>query len=342
MRFGIRFDLYPSYIKLNEIVDYIKLAEKSGFDHAWIGQEDLYRDVFIILTAISINTKRIKLGPSVVNPYTTHPAVLAAAISTLNEISNGRTVFGIGAGGSAILRPLCVKMWDKPVDRLREAIEISRKLFNGEALCYDGKTLKLNNAKLAFPPKNFIPIYLAARGPRLIRLATELADGINLGSTPILSIELVLSLIKEGMEAHKRRMEDIDLMNPMMFSISRNGEEAVKFLKKSDPIILYNLLMIFLDTPSELLEKSGMEKEKIEMIRKTFHSKGALEASKLITDEMIDMLAIAGDVETVIEKIESFKKSGITHIGVFQPLGPNPVEAIKLIGDSIIPLFSDE
>ena len=134
LKFSIGFDLYSLDITPDKLVKIAILAEKLNFDVFWLGQENLYRDVFQLLALIAKATKRINIGPSVVNPYTTHPAIIAASVATLDEISNHRAYMGLGAGGSAILKPLGYKMWDRPIETLREAIITTRKLLMGEKL----------------------------------------------------------------------------------------------------------------------------------------------------------------------------------------------------------------
>ena len=339
LKFSIGFDLYSLDITPDKLVKIAILAEKLNFDVFWLGQENLYRDVFQLLALIAKATKRINIGPSVVNPYTTHPAIIAASVATLDEISNHRAYMGLGAGGSAILKPLGYKMWDRPIETLREAIITTRKLLMGEKVSFIGDVIKLRQAKLEFPPKRHIPIYLAARGPRMLALAGELADGVNLGAVPVGYVSIVKKRLKVGLEKSGRSFEDIDIMNPMMTSVDDDQHQAYVHLLTADPVIQYNTAVLIADSNSDILEKAGLPRDLNEKINKILLEKGVSDAVKAIPDKAISAFSIVGDAENCIKRIEEYIKAGVTHIVFFQPHGPNIERALEILGKEVIPYF---
>jgi 5,10-methylenetetrahydromethanopterin reductase len=156
-------------------------AEELGYGVVWITDDRLQRDVFEILTAVALRTSRVRLGPGVVNPYSRHPALIATAIATLDEVSDGRAVLGIGAGGTNH-RALGVTR-KAPVTAVREAISIVRGLLAGEEVTLTGKVVRAQQARLDFTPvRPHIPIYVGTRGPLMLELAGAEADGVIVGN----------------------------------------------------------------------------------------------------------------------------------------------------------------
>ena len=125
-----------------------RVAEESGFGHVWVADENpspSFRDVFVTMTAIALRTQRIKIGSGICTPYSRHPAILAAAFSSLNEVARGRVTVGLGPGGSLSLRPMGIKVWDKPLSAIKESFKIMRGMFSGEVVNLDGEILKAVN-----------------------------------------------------------------------------------------------------------------------------------------------------------------------------------------------------
>ncbi|MHA1713739.1 MAG: LLM class flavin-dependent oxidoreductase [Candidatus Ranarchaeia archaeon] len=339
--FGLGFDLYPHDMGIPEIVRMSKNAEKLGFQYIWLGQEALYRDVFQTLAMIAIATETIQLGPSVVNPYTMHPAVAAAATATLDEISHGRAIHGIAAGGSSVLGILGIPRWSRPLSYIRDAVVIARHLLDGEKLNYKGKVFETHNAYLAQPPKDhYIPILLGARAKGTLKIAGELADGVNLGASPIGFIPDVLEMLKPGLAISKRKIEDLILHNPMNFSIAKESEDAFNAVL-ADPALRHNFLVQICDINPIALSRCGIPKDTADHLRETLAREGEEAAQQLITRELAEPFVIAGDPEECIKKIRRYKEYGIDIISIFQPYGPDENEAIRLVGEEVIPAFKE-
>jgi 5,10-methylenetetrahydromethanopterin reductase len=156
----------------------VRQVEAAGFASLWVADERLYRNVYTALTLAATHSARLQLGTAVTNPYVRPPAVTAAAIASVDEVSGGRTVLGLGAGGSAtaavgMARP-------RPARALREAIAIINGLTAGERVELTGELFSFAG-RLDFTPLRRVPIWLAARGPRLLELGGELADGVIAG-----------------------------------------------------------------------------------------------------------------------------------------------------------------
>ena len=154
-------------------------AEQLGCRRVWIPDEGLAaRECWVTLGAVAAATTSVEVGTGITNAYTRHPGMTAAAVATLDEASNGRAALGIGAGGALTLTALAIER-RAPIAAMRELVTTSRALWSGETVDGDGVTGGFRGARLGYGRPD-IPVWLAGRGPRVMRLAGELADGFIL------------------------------------------------------------------------------------------------------------------------------------------------------------------
>ena len=161
----------------SRLVDRATLAEANGYTAVWLADERFYREVYTCLGQIAAHTAKVLVGPCVTDPYARHPALTAMAIATLDEISCGRAILGIGAGISGFAELQIDRR--KPARAMREAIALIRALLGGETVDFHGEVVALNRGRLSFPVlRALIPIYVASNGPVGQRMAAETADGV--------------------------------------------------------------------------------------------------------------------------------------------------------------------
>ena len=179
---------------VNEVGEHARLAEDSGFEHVTLVDEPfLARDVFTALAMVALNTERVQIGHGVVDPLTYFPTALGNAAATLHELSGGRAFLGLGAGGPAgkFMEPL-------PFKKFEESVIFLKKFMSGEEAEYKGH--KIHSEWIKDP----VPLYLAADGPRSLKLAGRLGDGvITMGGSPTL-MKWKLKFVEEGL---RRRAE---------------------------------------------------------------------------------------------------------------------------------------
>ncbi|MES2169614.1 MAG: LLM class flavin-dependent oxidoreductase, partial [Actinomycetota bacterium] len=172
--------MFPS-TPATTIVDAIVAAEELGIDEFWLGDEGPARDPFTVLAAAAMRTSRILLGIAVTNPYLRHPLTIAAEAMTVDELSGGRMLLGIGPGGQVALGPAGVER-ALPLTRVRDALRTIRAVATGtEAAGY------------APPPGVFtrpqLKVFVGSRGQKFQELASAEADGAFLGGLPASVIE---------------------------------------------------------------------------------------------------------------------------------------------------------
>jgi alkanesulfonate monooxygenase SsuD/methylene tetrahydromethanopterin reductase-like flavin-dependent oxidoreductase (luciferase family) len=168
---------YWSDLKTEELVETARLAEELGYHSIWV-PEMWGRDAFSILGLIAANTKRIKLSTGIIPVFSRSPAVIAQTAATLDEISGGRMMLGLGTSGPAVIENWHGVPFDKPLQRTREYVEIIKMILGGGRVDYEGEIFSLKGFRLQFQPlRSVIPVLVAAIGPRNVRLAGESADG---------------------------------------------------------------------------------------------------------------------------------------------------------------------
>jgi len=182
LKFGYECTPYP-WETISELAVY---AEKVGFDSFWMADHAVgfgirrwdALEAWSVLSAVALQTKRIRLGTCVSDTYRHHPAVLAQMATTCDILSNGRAIMGVGIGEAMNLNPYGI-VWDKPVSRTIDALKVMKLLWTEEFVDYEGPYYKLRKAFLQPKPiqKPHVPLYIAGNSPRTMRMVAEFGDG---------------------------------------------------------------------------------------------------------------------------------------------------------------------
>lgn len=346
---GIRFGCFlpvPA-APVRKLFTIAKLNEAAGFDSIWIPDHLLFIPPGIVpeawstLAATATVTEKATLGTCVTDPHRYHPAVLAQKVATVDQISGGRAILGLGAGEAMNLEPFGIE-WKKPVSKLKEVVTIIRKLWSGEMFDYEGRFFKLKDAFLQINPvEGKVPIYFGANSPRTLRLTGEIADGWISTPLPPRLYEERLRLVKEGAEKAGRRLDDIDTGVYLYTSVAEEAEVAHKQIEKIKSQII----------PSPgLLKEAGYEVELQEELESLSYFEALMNSewiqkflafSELIPKEAAIEFSIAGTVDDCENKIEEFKKAGVKHF-VLLNAGPNPRQVVDAYRKEIIPHFKNK
>lgn len=323
MEFGI--ELMPN-LRVHELEYYARLSEESGFRYLWVTDHYNNRNAFVVLSALARCTSNIKVGVGITNPFHMNPAVISSAIATIDEMSGGRAVLGIGAGDLFTLRSIGIER-RKPLKRVGEAIYIIRKLLNGETVNFDGEIFKFRGAKLSFKSR-CVPIYVGAQRERMVRLASDIGDGLILNASHPKDVEFALKNVE--------LREGFDFAVCSSFSIDKSRERAIQNAKVVVAFIVSS-------SPPEVLERHGIDYESVRSVslalRDAFESGNWRCVVDVVSDEMVEEFSISGTIDDVIERIESLEKLGVTQIVVGSPIGREKSKVIRMIGDQIIPHF---
>lgn len=266
-----------------EMVAIAQRAENHGFDRCWVYDEGLAtRDVHVTMAAIALATTWLQVGPGITNPYTRHPAQTASAIATLDEISGGRAFLGIGAGGSLTLNPLTIER-QRPLTAVREAIEISRALFSGERVDHHGELFGLASAQLEGGRPD-IEIWLAGRGPKILALGGEVADGVMLDFIHKPSLGDAVAGVRTGGPAR------------ICYSTAIvTDHDDLEFVR---PHMTYRLV----DAPDPVKDAIGLGPDDVDRIRSAMAG-GIHAAAEHVRDEWIEPFILRGSVMTCASEL---------------------------------------
>lgn len=163
------------------LIELVELADALGYSELWYTDVRFVYDCYVGLALAAKHSQRMSIGPGVSDPYSRHPALIAMAMATLDEMSGGRVQIGLGTGAGGLAQMGIAQ--EKPVRALREAIELIRAMLTGATVNYAGTMFQLQNAGLGFKPvRAAIPIFIATHSPQVLGLSGRLADGVLLGN----------------------------------------------------------------------------------------------------------------------------------------------------------------
>lgn len=306
--------------------DMVAEIDALGFDHLWLTDSSLHaRNAYAYLTLAATRSDRLKLGTAVTNPLTRHPAITAASAATIDEISDGRMILGIGAGDRPLL---ALGMKPASVDSLHAAISAIRALWGGAHVDVEDVAFKLRDAHMRFPARSDIPIFISASGPRTLELAGEIADGVILlvGLFPE-ALAWAMSHIDRGALKGGR-----DRPHVAVFAYGAIDENEDRALESARSIAAW-----FAQTAPVICELAGLPKSLIEEV-KTRYSGGefqeAATAARLLPDEFVRRVALAGNAVQASERIQAAIDAGADSVNVF-PLGEGRMKTVRAFADCI-------
>jgi 5,10-methylenetetrahydromethanopterin reductase len=280
-----------------------------------------FYDPFVVLSQVASKTTRIKLATGITNPYVRHPALIASAIMSLDAISHGRAVLGIGAGGSLALPKLGIPMWDRPVETLKATIIALREIFAAKDVTLSSPVWKIRNLKWSGPSVN-LPIYVGAKGPRMIQIASQLADGILLSTLPINQLRHSVELARSG----SKREFDVAYISRVCIARESTARKLAK------PYLTFSVA----DCRREILAEIRITEEDQVAVRKRLALEGPESAAALISDSTADSLAIVGSTQKCVDEVRERFATGIDHFIVSPPYGPDPKKALASFAREII------
>jgi len=269
--FALGLQLVP-VMPVAELVDTIRAAEELGYGYCMVADEGLMQDVYVALGAAAGATDTIRLGV-VTNGYTRHPAATAAAVATVNELSNGRAFITLVAGGTMVLHPMGIER-EAPLAVIDDTIEVLRALWSGEPVEWEGRRTRLNGAQLSHGPQS-IPIWVAARGERILALAGRKADGLVL---------MAKADLADAIAAAGQTDRDLTLMYLDRLAFTPEMVEEARG----------HYGYAILDSPPRVVRNLGIDDATMQQMRDAFASGGPDAMAPLVTAEMVGAYQIAG------------------------------------------------
>ena len=314
-----------------QFVATVKMIEALGYDYLWLTDSSLHaRYVFSYLTLAAINSTRLRIGTAVTNPLTRHPAMIAAALATVDEIAHGRAILGIGVGD----RPLeALGFRPAPLQRLENAIDAIRRLWAGESLSRPVGDIPFHDAHLRIPARRDLPVYISASGPRTLELSGRIADGvILLAGLFAEGVDFAMSHIQRGADAAERERPPVAAF--LYGSIRDDRAVAVEEAR--------SIAAWFPQTAPVYCELAGMSPQVIKAVRQAYAGgefQEAVSAARLISDDLVTRMALAGNLSDARQKVDVLHARGVECVNVF-PLGKDRLGTIRRFAEATMPARS--
>jgi 5,10-methylenetetrahydromethanopterin reductase len=303
----ISLGIYPSEVP-SDIIASARLADDLGYSALWILDSHLlFHEVYTLLGALAVSTKKVRLGTAVTNPLTRHPTVTAAAFATLAELSGGRASLGISVGDSALKS---MNLETAQMSVLAETVALCRNLMAGETVSFgEGKTARLHHLGPS------VPIYVAATGPKMLGLAGRIADGVILmnGIAPELIGEAV-RIVREGERAAGRKEGSV---KAAVWAACHPSRQAVKFN-------VARAILRKIPGPIDDLTRAVAARVK-EAYDFAQHGRAEADFARLVPDEIVTRFAFAGNYEEIAEQIRALEACDVDEVVLAIPVAPDIV-----------------
>lgn len=349
IRFGIQVQAGP----ISRVVEQSVLCEKLGFDSIWYPDHfvggnptSIWPEAYTAMALMGNRTCKVTVGPAATDSLRRHPATVAQALATLDQITGGRATLAIGAGEAMNLQPYGISA-ENLYSRLREAIQVIKMLWNADhtkPARFEGRFYQLIDAFLQVKPvEKPPPIYVGAFGHRMLEMTGELSDGwMPFSHTPETYRQCLNGPIRKGAEKVGRSLSEIEPALLPLTQISRDHDKAreqIETASKRFLILLPHILKMINPkiehpgAPYTLVHWMGrLKREDMNVIS---------DLAEMIPSEVALKTVIWGTPEDCIGQIEDFVKSGCRHF-VFGVRGENVDESIRLLGEEVVPYFREK
>ena len=289
-----------------DIVECVKVAEELGYESAWVA-EGHGGDQFSVLTACAVATEKIKLGTSITSVYVRTPPTIAMAAASVDYFSNGRFILGVGTSHKVQVEPEHGLEFTRPVQRLRECVDIVRAILKDSDVNYHGEIYNIDRFDLWFQPlRKEIPIYVAAVFPKMLEVCGEISQGAILTWCTLDHAETAVRHVGLGARNAGRDPAEVEVASLLPCAVS-NDRDAARDLMRM-PIASYAGRF---PRYRKLMIDAGFPEE-IEDVRAAWQAGRTQEALDLVPSGLIDKIGLVGTAEEVRAKLADYRKAGIT------------------------------
>lgn len=271
-----------------------RAAEGAGLGSAWIIEDYFHPGAFALAGAAGAVTERIAIGLGVVNPYTRHPALLAMETAALAGIAPGRVVLGLGSSNRRWIEEQMAIPFKTPLNAVREGVEIVRRLLGGERVTFRGDSFSLDGVALEATPTQPVPIFLGVKGPKALAMAGEIADGVHCS---VLASPAHVRRVRKTMGGRGA------VIAYVVMAVDADGGRARQAVK---PVLARYLGVLH---GQSILEDAGLGPMRTQPF--TDALRGGASATALVTDEMVETLAVAGTPDECRRGLRRFAEAGL-------------------------------
>lgn len=303
--------MLPDY-PLETSLKSIKLADELGYHAVYAADETWHKDLWLLFAAAAADTKNVRFGPSVSAVTLREPTLIAQAVATLDELTNGRAEAVLSSGNFGLLAQYNID-WThtKPLSRVREGLQVMRTLLDDGAITFDGEFFSYKGLfTFARPVQEHLPLKMGAmRGPKSFQWSAEFSDGCHHAlSYTREAYEYMIEHCTIGAERAGKNVQDLDLGAWVVFSVGEDSATAKDAARSM--VGLYASSM-----PHEQLRRNGVEPEEVAPIIAAIGAGDLARGIELTSPELAEKLSIAGTPEECIAKIRTeIEPTGINHM----------------------------
>ena len=327
LRFGVSLlqwnESVSSRADVESMHDFASIAEAKGFDSVFmVDHADMPLEAITTLSAVGAKTKRVRLGTAVIDCARRSPAILAQMTATLDLLSGGRLVLGLGKGvANAATYGEPVK---SPVAKMSEVITLLRRFWSEETVTYRGKFYTFENASIVAKPiqRPHPPIWIAAFTPKVLEIVARLGDGWMTQNIPPEDCRIEYERLSRQRQAMNERRTKLQMILAAPVAISRDREEAFKTIEPTARDFLFR----YCGPPVSMGKRLGYE--------------SLWNHADEVPREAIERCYIFGTPDDCISKIEAYKKAGVGYV-VCLPILPMGKESLELFADTVLPAFKE-
>jgi 5,10-methylenetetrahydromethanopterin reductase len=297
----------------------VREVDELGFDNLWLTDSSLHaRNCYAYLALASGHSGRMQLGTAVTNPLTRHPAITASAMATIDEISGGRAVLGIGTGDRPLL---ALGLKPSSLAVLDDTVAAIRALWGGQHVEVETNSFELHDAHMRFPARHPIPVYISASGPRTLQLSGKVADGV------ILLVGLFPQAVRWAIEqVDAGRTDGRGRPHIAVFAYGAIDEDRDSALGQARSIAAW-----FPQTAPVICRLAGLDDALVAKVRESYQGgefQEAAQAAQLLPDDFVRKVALAGNRADARERIDDVLQAGADSVHVF-PLGDRRMATVR-------------
>ena len=304
--------------------EWARAAERAGLGSLWVIEDYFHPGAYTVAAAAAAVSERIVIGLGVVNPYTRHPALVAMETAALASMAPGRVVLGLGSSNRKWIEAQMAIPFKTPLRGLREGVEIVRRLLDGHRVTRAGEVFSVHDVALETPPPAPVPILLGVKGPRALALAAEVADGV------------LCSILASP--AHIRRVRAATGPRPhfriiayVPIAVSDDGARARAWMR---PLVARYLGVLH---GQSILADAGLDAARTQPLRDALLA--GRSAADLVTDEMLDAVAIAGTPAQGRAALARWAGAGLDGLVAVVPEGADLADQIERLGRELSPAW---
>jgi len=336
MRLGLAVGYWGLGLSSEDQLSLVRAAEDAGWDSVWAA-EAYGSDTATVLAWLASQTSRIRIGSGIFQMPGRSPAMTAMTAATLDILSNGRMILGIGSSGPQVAEGWHGQRFGKQIQRTREYVAILRKALARERLEFDGETYQLplpdgpgKALKLMITPvQERVPIYLAAIGPNNTKLAGEVADGYMPFIFAPERVDDARALLEEGAARSGRSLDGLDIAPTVNVSIDDDVERARDVMRPVLALYIGGMGSRKQNFYNQAVQRIGFEDAARE-VQDLYLDGKKEEAAAALPGELIDKVSLCGPADRIRDRLQAYRDVDVGTM-IVTPMSFVPDERVRMV-----------